>query len=413
MTQAPISVVVVSHGRADLLRRCLMGLSQLFYTNYEVIVVADQHGLAALRNVQDQIKTVAFETPNISIARNLGIAQAAGDIVAFIDDDAVPEPTWLDELTKGFALDGVGAVGGYVRGRNGLNFQWKAGLVDATGTRYPIEGPDAAFCPSPAPGRVAKLEGTNMAIRRELLVQLDGFDPAFRYYLDETDLCWRIAQSDQEIAFAPAAEVHHGFAENSTRGGNRAPKSLFEIGASKAVFLKKHAGSADLDSHLDAFRNQQRKRLLGFLHYGMIEPRDISRLLKTLDAGFLDGRDRPAGQHEIVPSQVAFLPFQSGVKDASVMLSGRTWQRRGLLRQASGQHALGKTVSVFLFGPSFRRHHVRFDPPGIWIQSGGLWGKSDRAAGLWFGSFKRRVTLEWRRSARQRTRSDAHFQQFP
>ena len=46
---------------------------------------------------------IAFDEANISVARNLGIMAAASEIVGFIDDDAVPEPTWLTRLTAPFA----------------------------------------------------------------------------------------------------------------------------------------------------------------------------------------------------------------------------------------------------------------------------------------------------------------------
>ena len=100
MTQPPVSVVIVSRHRADLLKRCVVGLSQLLYSNYEIVVVSDPAGCKALSDYTDKIKMTVFDEPNISVARNLGIAQADGDIIAFIDDDAVPEPTWLAELIK-------------------------------------------------------------------------------------------------------------------------------------------------------------------------------------------------------------------------------------------------------------------------------------------------------------------------
>jgi glycosyltransferase involved in cell wall biosynthesis len=91
----PVSVVVVSRDRPDALYRCVLGLSQLQYNPFEVIVVADAKGLARLDCFDDKIKTVLFEEANISVARNLGVAHAAGEVIAYIDDDAVPEPTFL------------------------------------------------------------------------------------------------------------------------------------------------------------------------------------------------------------------------------------------------------------------------------------------------------------------------------
>ena len=111
-----VSVVVVSRDRPDALYLCVLGLSQVQYDDFEIVVVANAKGLAALDGFKGKIKTVQFDDANISMARNIGIAHSAGEIVAFIDDDAVPEPTWLTYLITPFSRDKVSAVGGFVIG---------------------------------------------------------------------------------------------------------------------------------------------------------------------------------------------------------------------------------------------------------------------------------------------------------
>ena len=89
-----VSVVVVSLGRPAALRRCVSALRQLRYRPYEAIVVADRAGRDALGDHAGlhYIRVVPNEAEGVAAARNLGIGQAAGEIVAFVDDDAVPEP---------------------------------------------------------------------------------------------------------------------------------------------------------------------------------------------------------------------------------------------------------------------------------------------------------------------------------
>ena len=122
MSDLTVSVVIVSRDRPLALRRCLTGVSQLQFTPFEVVVVADPAGLAAARELPfaAHLRLVSFDEPNISAARNLGLTHAAGD-VAFIDDDAVPEPTWLRHLTAPAGQADVAAMGGFVRGRNGIS----------------------------------------------------------------------------------------------------------------------------------------------------------------------------------------------------------------------------------------------------------------------------------------------------
>jgi glycosyltransferase involved in cell wall biosynthesis len=80
MTDLPVSVVIVSRGRPRSLMRTLMGISQIQYWNFEVVVVADPEGIksAAAMPFADDLKLVPFDTPNISEARNLGLSHAAG-----------------------------------------------------------------------------------------------------------------------------------------------------------------------------------------------------------------------------------------------------------------------------------------------------------------------------------------------
>ena len=113
MTDLTVSVIIVSRERPDALRRCLLGISQLQYRAFEVVVVACPAGIAVAEASQalPDIKCVAFSEANISAARNQGLVYAAGEIVAFIDDDAVPEPKWQHHLVAPAARSDVAAMG--------------------------------------------------------------------------------------------------------------------------------------------------------------------------------------------------------------------------------------------------------------------------------------------------------------
>ncbi len=204
----PVSVIIVSHGREAALKRCLKALRQLLYPTFEVVVVADRPTLAALQGLPQAmgIKTAPCDAQNISLARNIGLGLAAGEVVAFIDDDAVPEPTWLTHLAAVFDDAEVAAAGGYVRGRNGISWQWRGAWVDGCGVRHalPLEGERPTVL-HPGPGRAVKTEGTNMAFRREVIAGIGGFDPAFRFFLDETDLNLRLARAGLATALVPLA----------------------------------------------------------------------------------------------------------------------------------------------------------------------------------------------------------------
>lgn len=407
MTQPPVSVIVVSRGRPDALLRCLRGVSQQVDALFELIVVADPDGVSAVNqsDFADRVKVVTFDEPNISAARNLGIAQSAGDIIAFIDDDAVPEPTWLHFLAAPFADEAVAAAGGVVRGRNGISFQWKAQSIDASGSTAPLNvDEERPTVLRPSVDRAIKTEGTNMAYRGDLLAGMGGFDPAFRYYLDETDLNMRLAALGHATAIVPLAEVHHGYLSNATRQANRTPTDLFEIGASLSVFLRKYCPVEQHDDIRSAFRKSQRSRALEHMRAGRIEPRDVRHLMSRLAKGFEAGQTRvlktlPA----ISRPDTGFRHFQTSRASRSKVLAGRSWSAKKLRQEAAAQVAEGNIVSLFLFSPTTLFHKLRFTEDGYWEQTGGLYGKSERRQKpfrLW--RFSSRLKAETRRVAPQR-----------
>src|SRR5262249_13978724 len=123
-------------------------------------------------------------------ARNTGVREASGDVVAFVDDDAEPEPIWLEELADGFREAGVLGVGGDIRphwevGRP----RWFPREYDwVVGCTYAGLGEDA--------GPVRNLIAANMAVRRDVFEALGGFRRELskvgeRSRPEDTDLCLR------------------------------------------------------------------------------------------------------------------------------------------------------------------------------------------------------------------------------
>ncbi len=121
-----VSVVISTLDRCETLRKTLLSLSQQRYRDFEVIVVngpstdgTDQ----LLAQWHDRIKVGRCPVANLSVSRNIGIAMAAGDIVAFIDDDAIPHPCWIERIVDGYDRPDIGAVGGFVFDNTGFSFQ--------------------------------------------------------------------------------------------------------------------------------------------------------------------------------------------------------------------------------------------------------------------------------------------------
>src|SRR5207244_8194197 len=94
-----VSVVVSTCNGSRTIRDCLEGLRKLDYPDYEVIVVDDgsTDGTATIAREYD-VRVISSENRGLAAARNLGLTAARGEIVAYLDDDAYPDPRWLQYL---------------------------------------------------------------------------------------------------------------------------------------------------------------------------------------------------------------------------------------------------------------------------------------------------------------------------
>jgi GT2 family glycosyltransferase/sugar lactone lactonase YvrE len=135
----------------------------------------------------------------LSAARNVGLAEATGEIVAYTDADTRVDPDWLMFLVQPFLNSNVVGSGG-------------PNVV-------PADDPPIAQCIARAPGgpthvllddRIAEhVPGCNMAFRREALLAIGGFNPIYLRAGDDVDVCWRLQARGGKIGFASAALVWH------------------------------------------------------------------------------------------------------------------------------------------------------------------------------------------------------------
>jgi GT2 family glycosyltransferase len=196
-----VSVVVCTHNGSRTIAGCLEGLRDLAYPDYEVIVVDDgsTDGTADVVRRFEFARLIRTENRGLSSARNTGLQAARLGIIAYIDDDARPDPHWLtylvDTLTR---ADHAGAGGPNVPPAG-------CGLVSDAVAMAP-GGPVHVLLTD----QVAEhIPGCNMAFRRDRLLEIGGFDPQFRIAGDDVDVCWRLQERGWTLGFNPAAVVWH------------------------------------------------------------------------------------------------------------------------------------------------------------------------------------------------------------
>lgn len=362
------SIVIASRDRQHLLDRVLNALTFQQDARFEVIVVSNTSPDVAFK---DHIKFIHFDEANLSRARNLGVMSAHGPIIAFIDDDAVPEPDWLIRLLVGFKNKKTGLAGGSVLGRNGISLQWGARRVDGFGHEAALNLKGAEYFSANTTNPI-KLQGTNFAVKKTLWAQLGGFDERFDYYLDETDFIFRANQNGAQTYFDPDAVVQHGFAENATRKGNRAQKSLRPIARSYAGFVSTHLDTDQGKQALSVFYHAQRARLFRQLNDGLLEPRDIKPLLEDLEAGLREARSSEFPEITVKKTKPLLFPTKRGApKTYSGWRYGRTI--KGLKVSKPDQPTM-----LISYGLGLRNHTRGFSKNGTWVLSGGCFGKLRR-----------------------------------
>ncbi len=377
-----ISVIIVSRDRSDDLRKMLSCLRFQDISGFEVIVVTNTPGALEGALYPKPLRLFDCDEANISVARNVGLFAAKGRFVAFCDDDALPDPSWLRRLLTPFSDTDIGGTGGFTRGRNGISLQWGAVETDLVGVAHPLdiapESDPVVFLPSPRKAPV--MIGTNCAFRASALKQIGGFDPDFAYYLDDSDISLRLSQAGWKLAIVPRAQVHHGFAAGPYRAQNRVPKTLHPHGKSKAAFCRKHAPEPALEPALAAFKALQFKRLEKQMLAGLMEPFALPTLIKTLEDGFQTGRHMPLGAMRLAARPpVGAAPVLEAAPRIHVLLVGRkpdhVWQQKTAKTLADG--GVVATTLTLSRTPAFMQ--ANFSQQGYWVVSGGQYGKSCRA----------------------------------
>ncbi len=237
------SIVINSYNRAQSLQKTLYSLSQLRWSEFEIIVItgpSEDGSLAMLAPWQDKIKHAICPFANLSRSRNQGLALASGEWVAFIDDDAMPEPDWLCRLAAHTDNKQLGAIGGFVIDHTGKQYQAQYLVSDYFGKTKNYQ----SLYGIPLDNDLSNdyylsLMGVNTCFRRKALEQIGGFDQAYAYYLEETDMVLRLRKAQWQTQCIPNALVHHKFADSHIRH-QHVVTSLYHIVRSRIYFAGRH-----------------------------------------------------------------------------------------------------------------------------------------------------------------------------
>jgi hypothetical protein len=208
--------------RWDHIREAVESVQRQTVPVLETILVID-HNAALLERARKEIPDITIipnaGTRGASATRNTGVAASQGEVVAFLDDDALAGPQWLENMLRHFAVPEVVGAGG------GINPIWAA----APPRWFPPEfywaiGASYRGMPEQA-APVRNVWSCNMAIRRKIFDAIDGFRDGFgkvgnRSRPEDTDLCLRAAAAQPGGYRTPVHQAGPaaGFRPGAARG---------------------------------------------------------------------------------------------------------------------------------------------------------------------------------------------------
>ncbi len=262
-----VSVIISTYtkDRRDDVLRCLNSLFNQTKIPDEIILVLDPvSDLIEFYSsvVPNEVKIVASSGFGLSNARNTGIDNARGNVIAFIDDDAWADERWLENLLKNFGDENVWVSGGRIvpvfeEGRP----RWLAEELDwIVGCTYKGMPEMKAEVRNPI--------GANMAFRREVFEVAGKFRTEVGRYgkkllgSEETELCLRLKKlkPDAKIVYDPSAVVYHRVPESRANLGYALRRAYYE-GYSKAILGKEYELSTEKSYLVSLLRSLTKKNL--------------------------------------------------------------------------------------------------------------------------------------------------------
>ena len=216
--RARCSVVVSTRDRPRQLAACLHALEKQRAPRFDVVVVDNAPATLEARDVCQArgVNYLVEPRPGMSRARNAGARASSTEIVAFLDDDAVPEPDWLERLHEPFADPRTGAVSGRI-----LPFPPESAAEELLALHGGCDGgpqPRIVDRETPAWLEIALFgglgSGGNLAIRQRVFEALGGFDERLGrgtplHGGEDNYALFSVVTRGHKVVYAPGAVVRH------------------------------------------------------------------------------------------------------------------------------------------------------------------------------------------------------------
>jgi GT2 family glycosyltransferase len=210
-----ISVIVLTFNARTFVERSLSALANQTCDDFETIVVDNASADGTADFVRERFPAVhVIASPRndgYGAGNNLGVAHASGEILVFLNPDAVPRSDWLEKLIGGmrshnrnFATSKIVLQADPDRLNSAGNLIHYLGLSFCRGLNSRQSRFDVAE-------DVSSASGAACAVSRELFERIGGFDPTFFLYHDDVDLSLRALLAGEPCIYVPDAVVSHDY----------------------------------------------------------------------------------------------------------------------------------------------------------------------------------------------------------
>ena len=307
------SIIINTLNRGHTLENTIKSLFYLDYKyDYEVIIVdgnSTDNTAEILDKYKQCIKIGNCKFANLSMSRNIGIAMADSNYIAFIDDDAIPEPEWLTNIMRKFDREDVAAVGGPVYDNYGINFQKKRFIFNRFSNDYqksklPVHSFPHSF-------EFYGVIGCNSIFRKDYVLKVGGFNEQYDYFLDETELCSRLIDYGYRIEYSENAFVHHKYSTSAIRNNKKVFLDYSKIIKNEIYFIKTYKNIIDNEELINKTIEEKIKGVYDLNKYyfreNIINETEYNNAIKSIEKGIEEGfKDCKRGYHLFIKEETLY-----------------------------------------------------------------------------------------------------------
>lgn len=238
MANPSVSIIIPAYNAQKTIASCLQAVLHQDYPNILEVIVVDDGSTDRTPQIAksfQQVKCFSQKNSGPATARNRGIREAGGELIAFTDADCLARPDWISLLVRNFSEPKVAVVAG------------SYGIVNKESSLAESIHREIRFRHLHLMPKFPKSFGSyNFCAGRNILVEVGGFDTGYRFASGEdNDLSYKVLKAGYKICFDPDAVVDHYHPEHV--GGYL--KGQFRHGFWRAKMYKDHPDMAKGDDY--------------------------------------------------------------------------------------------------------------------------------------------------------------------